>query len=136
MFLLPSINLKLRPKILDMRPGTRVVSNSFDMGDWRPEQTVEALGECTSYCRAHLWIVPAKVEGTWKLPEGDLRLEQTYQTLLGTFRIGTSTMNITDGKVIGDTLSFVAGDTRYTGRVNGNAIEGISQTASPWRATR
>jgi SAM-dependent methyltransferase len=136
MFLLPSINLKLRPKILEMRPGTRVVSNSFDMGDWRPEQTVEALGECTSYCRAHLWIVPAKVEGTWKLPEGDLRLEQTYQTLLGTLRSGNSTMNITDGKVIGDTLSFVAGDTRYTGRVNGNAIEGISQTASPWRATR
>ena len=84
MFLLPSINLKLRPKILDMRPGTRVVSNSFDMGDWRPEQTVEAQDDCTSYCRAHLWIVPAKVEGTWKLPDGDLRLEQTYQTLLGT----------------------------------------------------
>jgi SAM-dependent methyltransferase len=136
MFLLPSINLKLRPTILEMRPGTRVVSNSFDMGDWRPEQTVEALGECTSYCRAHLWIVPAKVEGTWKLPEGDLRLEQTYQTLLGTFRMGNSTMNITDGKVIGNSLSFVAGDTRYIGRVNGNAIEGISQTSSPWRATR
>ncbi|MPZ38409.1 MAG: methyltransferase domain-containing protein [Rhizobiales bacterium] len=126
MFLLPSINLKLRPKILEMRPGTRVVSNSFDMGDWRPEQTVEAPGECTSYCRAHLWIVPAKVEGTWKLPEGDMRLEQTYQTLHGTLRSGNSTMNITDGKVIGETVSFIAGDTRYTGRVNGNAIEGLS----------
>jgi len=136
MFLLPSINLKLRPKILEMRPGTRVVSNSFDMGDWRPEQTVEALGECTNYCRAHLWIVPAKVEGTWKLPTGDLRLEQTYQTLLGTLRTGNSMMNITDGKVIGDTISFVAGDTRYTGRVSGNAIEGISQTSTTWRATR
>jgi SAM-dependent methyltransferase len=136
MFLLPSINLKLRPKILDMRPGTRVVSNSFDMGDWRPEQTVETHGECTSYCRAHLWIVPAKIEGTWKLPDGDLRLEQAYQTLLGTFRSGNTTMNITDGKVIGETISFVAGDTRYTGRVSGNAIEGISQTSTGWRATR
>jgi SAM-dependent methyltransferase len=136
MFLLPSINLKLRPKILEMKAGTRVVSNSFDMGDWRPEQTVEAQGECTSYCRAHLWIVPAKVEGTWKLPDGDLRLEQTYQTLLGTFRTGASTLNIVDGKVIGDTISFVAGDTRYIGRVNGNAIEGISQTSTGWRATR
>jgi SAM-dependent methyltransferase len=136
MFLLPSINLKLRPKILEMKAGTRVVSNSFDMGDWRPEQTVEAQGECTSYCRAHLWIVPAKVEGTWKLPDGDLRLEQTYQTLLGTFRTGASTLNIVDGKVIGDTISFVAGDTRYIGRVNGNAIEGITQTSTGWRATR
>lgn len=136
MFLLPSINLKLRPKILEMKPGTRVVSNSFDMGDWRPEKTVEAIGECTNYCRAHLWIVPAKVEGTWKLPEGDLRLEQTYQTLLGTLRTGNSTFNLVDGKVIGDTLSFVAGDTRYIGRVNGNAIEGISRTSTTWRATR
>ena len=136
MFLLPSINLKLRTKILDMRPGTRVVSNSFDMGDWRPEQTVEAQGECTSYCRAHLWIVPAKVEGTWKLPIGDLRLEQTYQTLYGTLRSGNSTMNIVDAKVIGETISFVAGDTRYIGRVNGNTIEGVSQTSTGWRATR
>jgi len=136
MFLLPSINVKLRPKILAMRPGTRVVSNSFDMGDWRPEQTVEAQDECTSYCRAHLWIVPAKVEGTWKLPNGELRLEQTYQTLLGTLRSGNSTMNIVDGKVIGETISFVAGDTRYLGRVNGNAIEGISQTSMGWHATR
>ena len=136
MFLLPSINIKLRPKILDMRPGTRVVSNSFDMGDWRPEQTVEAQGECTSYCRAHLWIVPAKVEGSWKLPIGDLRLEQTYQTLYGTLRSGNSTMNIVDAKVIGETISFVAGDTRYIGRVNGNTIEGVSQTSTGWRATR
>jgi SAM-dependent methyltransferase len=136
MFLLPSINLKLRPKILEMKPGTRIVSNSFDMGDWRPERTVEAQGECTSYCRAHLWIVPAKVEGTWKLPDGDLRLEQTYQTLLGTFRSGASTLNIVDGKVIGDTISFVAGDTRYIGRVNGNTIEGITQTSTGWSAKR
>jgi len=72
------------------------------------------------------------------LPPEDLRDPGWFSadTLLGTFRIGNSTMNITDGKVIGDTLSFVAGDTRYTGRVNGNVIDGISQTASPWRATR
>jgi hypothetical protein len=136
MFLLPSINIKLRPKILDMRPGTRVVSNSFDMGDWRPEQTIETHDECTSYCRAHLWIVPAKVEGTWKLPNGDLRLEQTYQMLHGSLRSGNSTMEITDGKVIGSTISFVAGDSRYVGRVNGKTIEGISQTSVGWRASR
>src|SRR5262245_40730060 len=70
LFLLPDINLRLRPKILDLRPGTRVVSNSFDMGDWTPDQTIQAGPECTSWCRAHLWIVPAKVQGTWKLPDG------------------------------------------------------------------
>lgn len=136
MFLLPSINLKLRPKILDLQPGTRVVSNSFDMGDWKPEQTVEAREDCTSYCRAMLWIVPAKVEGTWKLPNGELRLEQTYQMLFGTLRSGNSSMNISDAKVIGDMISFVAGDTRYLGRVRGNTIEGVSQTSTAWQAKR
>jgi Methyltransferase domain len=136
LFLLPSINLKLRPKILEMRPGIRVVSNSFDMGDWRPDTTVEAIGECINYCRAHLWIVPAKVEGTWKLPNGDLKLEQTYQAIYGSLRIGNSTMSIANGKVIGDMITFVAGDSRYTGRVNGNAIEGFSQSSTGWKATR
>src|SRR5262244_1906615 len=72
MFLLPSINLKLRPRILDLKPGTRIVSNTFDMDKWEPDETAEispAEG-CTSYCKAHLWIVPAKIAGTWKLPDG------------------------------------------------------------------
>ena len=67
MFLLSSLNLKLRPILLDMKPGTRVVSNTFNMGDWEADQIVEAKGECTSYCRAFLWIIPAKVEGTWQM---------------------------------------------------------------------
>ena len=65
-------------------PGTRIVSNSFDMGDWTPDQTIQAGPECTSWCRAHLWIVPAKVQGTWKLPDGgELTLEQKYQVITG-----------------------------------------------------
>src|SRR5262245_47409432 len=62
LFLLPELNVKLRPTILDMKPGTRVVSNSFDMGDWKPEQTVSAPRKCSDFCYAFLWIVPAKVE--------------------------------------------------------------------------
>jgi hypothetical protein len=137
LFLLPDINLRLRPKILDLKPGTRVVSNSFDMGDWTPDQTIQAGPECTSWCRAHLWIVPAKVQGTWKLTDGgELTLEQKYQTITGTLRQGPSNMTISGGKVIGDQITFTAGTAQYTGRVNGNAIEGIAQTASGWRANR
>jgi hypothetical protein len=137
LFLLPDINLRLRPKILDLRPGTRIVSNSFDMGDWTPDQTIQAGGECTSWCRAHLWIVPAKVQGTWKLPDGgELTLEQRYQVVTGTLRMGNSNMNISTGKVIGDQITFTAGTMQYTGRVNCNTIEGIAQTSSGWRATR
>jgi hypothetical protein len=137
LFLLPDINLRLRPKILDLRPGTRVVSNSFDMGDWTPDQTIQAGSECTSWCRAHLWIVPAKVSGTWKLPDGgELTLEQKYQMITGRLRSGPSSMNISVGKVIGDQISFTAGSMHYTGRVTDNAIEGIAQTSTTFHATR
>ena len=113
------------------------MSNSFDMGDWTPDQTIQAGAECTSWCRAHLWIVPAKVQGTWKLPDGgELTLEQRYQAITGTLRIGNSNMNISTGKVIGDQITFTAGTMQYTGRVNGNTIEGIAQTSTGWRATR
>lgn len=136
LFLLPSINVRLRPKILDLRPGTRVVSNSFEMGDWRPDRTDVVVEDCRTYCRAHFWIVPAKVEGLWKLPNGDLRLHQTYQWFDGTMREGTSNMAISDGKITGNEISFVAGEKRYTGRVNGNAIEGVAQSSTAWHATR
>ena len=137
LFLLPDINLRLRPKILDMKPGTRIVSNTFDMGDWTPDEVATAVDGCTSYCKANFWIVPAKVEGTWKMPDGsELTLEQKYQIVTGSLRSGASNMNITTGKVIGDQITFTAGTQQYTGRVSGNTIEGIAQTSAGWRATR
>jgi hypothetical protein len=121
MFLLPSINAKLRPKILDMKPGTRVVSNSFDMGEWKPDQT-ESVEGCSNWCTAHLWIVPAKVNGTWKLPQGELAIKQTFQMITGTLKNGATSTPI-NGKLNGDQISFSAGKTQYTGRVNGNSME-------------
>ncbi len=67
MFLLPSINMKLRPKILDLSPGTRIVTNSFTMEDWQADQSETVTDDCSNWCTAHLWIVPAKVEGTWQI---------------------------------------------------------------------
>ncbi|MGE3576871.1 MAG: cyclopropane-fatty-acyl-phospholipid synthase family protein, partial [Vicinamibacterales bacterium] len=84
MFLLPSINMRLRPKILDLKPGTRIVSNTFDMEDWEADETQNAGGDCTSWCTALLWIVPAKVQGTWQTPQGELVLTQTFQKVSGT----------------------------------------------------
>src|SRR5499425_3217312 len=119
MFLLPSINMKLRPKILDLKPGTRIVSNTFDMGEWKPDETAKVSG-CESWCTAHLWIVPAKVGGTWKLPQGELSLKQTFQMISGTLKNGNVITPIS-GKLNGDEISFTAGGAQYTGRVNGNA---------------
>jgi hypothetical protein len=141
MFLLPDINLKLRPKILNLKPGTRIVSNTFTMGDWQADQTanVEEGETCKTYCTALLWIVPEKVEGTWRLPEGDLSLKQSFQVVSGTLKSGAKTIPITHGRMSGDQLSFTAGNGRYTGRVNGNTIRGTvksSKNTVPWSANR
>ena len=136
MFLLPSINMKLRPKILDLKPGTRIVSNSFDMEDWKADETATASG-CDHWCTAYLWIVPAKVGGTWKLPQGELSLKQTFQMVSGTLRNGNVTTPIS-GTLNGDQISFTAGAAQYTGRVNGNAIDGTVKGGNngTWSAQR
>ena len=120
MFLLPDINLKLRPKILDLKPGTRIVSNTFTMEDWTPDQTETVGGDCVSWCTAHLWIVPAKVQGTWDVPgRGTLTLNQTFQVVAGT--LGNA--QVSNGKLRGDEITFTAGGTTYTGKVDGNTMQ-------------
>ena len=136
MFLLPDINIRLRPKILNLKPGTRIVSNSFTMGDWNADETATVKEGCVSYCTAHLWIVPAKVEGTWQTPQGELTLKQTYQMLTGTLKSGNSSTAIANGKLNGDQITFSAGGIEYSGRVSGNAIEGLAKTSRNWKATR
>ncbi len=131
MFLLPQINMKLRPRLLDLRPGTRIVSNTFAMEDWEADETDMVLGDCENYCSAFLWIVPAKVEGTWRLPQGELTLHQKFQMLSGTLRNGSSETLISEGRVRGDQITFAAGGIHYTGRVNGNAIEGMAAGRQP-----
>jgi len=133
MFLLPSINVKLRPKILDLKPGTRIVSNSFDMEDWKADQT-ETVPGCNNWCTAMLWIVPAKVQGTWKLANGELTLKQTFQMISGTLKAGSKNSQVT-GKLNGDQITFSAGGTQYTGRVSGNSMEGTAG-GNKWSATR
>ncbi len=137
MFLLPSINMKLRPKILDLKPGTRIVSNSFDMEDWTADETAEVSENCESWCRAMMWIVPAKVGGTWRVPAGDLSITQTFQMISGTLA-GNGGSTPISGKLRGNEVTFTAGTAQYTGRVNGNSMEGtISGGGSgSWKATK
>jgi hypothetical protein len=123
MFLLSSINLQLRPKILDLKPGTRIVSNTFRMGDgddeWLPDEEIK-VGNCSNWCTALLWIVPAKVQGTWQTPQGNLTLTQKFQNVSGTLGAGP----VTNGKLRGDEFTFSAGGAQYTARVNGSRIQG------------
>ena len=135
MFLLPSINVKLRPKILDLKPGTRIVSNSFDMAEWKPDETHQVQG-CTSWCTAHLWIVPAKVGGTWKMGDAELTLKQTFQMLSGTVKRGNVIAPITNGKMHGDHITFTAGEAQYSGMVKANTLEGTTKSGAKWSATK
>jgi Methyltransferase domain len=138
LFLMPQLNLRLRPTLLNMKPGTRVVSNTFDMGDWEPDERV-TLPDCQSHCNALFWIVPAKVQGTWQMANGELTLQQQYQTLTGTLKVGSASGTIRDSKMIGDQITFSVGGTQYMGRVNDNTIDGIAKSPSretKWQATR
>jgi len=122
MFLLPDINLKLRPKILGLKPGTRIVSNTFTMGDWKADETNTVDNGCnTSWCTALLWIVPAKVAGSYKIPQGELTLKQEFQMLSGTLRDGDKTV-VVQGRVRGEAISFTAGGKEYKGKLNGKAL--------------
>src|SRR5688572_8036882 len=131
MFLLPSINMKLRPTILNMRPGTRIVSNTFTMEDWEPDQS-ETVTDCSSWCTAHLWIVPAKAAGTWQMPQGTLTLDQQFQMLTGT--LGSTA--ISGGRLRGDAITFTVGNTVYNGRVEGNTIRGTMSGGGSFTATK
>ena len=126
LFLLPNINIKLRPSLLDLKPGTRIVSNTFDMGDWKPD--AEATSDaCTSWCKAMLWVVPAKVAGSWRLGDQTLTLTQQYQMVSGS--LGSTA--ISNGKLNADAITFTAGGRTYAGRVNGDRM-----TGSGWEATK
>jgi precorrin-6B methylase 2 len=125
MFLLPSINLKLRPKILDLKPGTRVVSNTFTMEDWQADETATVTEGCSSsWCTALFWVVPAKVAGTWNTPNGALTLTQNFQMLSGT--LGTQAIQ---GRLRGNEITFTAGNAKYSGTVEGNSMKITSPTA-------
>ena len=134
LFLLPDNLKRLRQKLLDLKPGTRIVANTFGIEGWTPDETKTYEDGCTSWCTIMLWIVPARVAGTWRLPQGELNLTQDAQMVSGTL----STTAV-EGRVRGDQITFTSGGAQYTGRVNGNTIEGTIKTADgerQWTAAR
>jgi SAM-dependent methyltransferase len=139
LFLLDDINRKLRPALLSLKPGTRVLSNTFRMGDWEPDASDWYPPGCYNWCGLYLWIVPARVEGAWTTTEGELALAQKYQRVTGVFRGGAPERAISGGRLNGDEIRFTSGGAEYRGRVNGNFIEGTvagSGGVRPWKAAR
>jgi SAM-dependent methyltransferase len=137
LFLLPHNLTKLTPKFLALKPGTRIVGNTFAPEGWTADETETIAGDCVSWCTSLLWIVPARVEGTWKLPQGELALKQEFQLVSGTLTSsGTSTP--VNGRLRGDLISFTVGDTEYAGRVVGDSMGGTIKSGATngnWSAT-
>jgi len=151
MFLLPEINLKLRPQLLELKPGTRIVSNTFTMGEWKPDKKITIDGyegndyeemyeeNWNNWTTALMWIVPAKVEGKWKFGKGEISIRQEFQMINGKYKSGNKTVEIKDGKLNGNEITFGLDGKIYTGHVNGDkTMEGTSTsgtTKKEWVAT-
>lgn len=141
MFLLPEINLKLRPRLLDLKPGTRIVSNTFTMGEWEADQEVTTEENWNSWNTAYLWIIPAKVAGGWKLGNGDLELTQEFQFVRGALNSGGKSLTVTDGRLNGNTITFTVNNEKYSGTVDEKLMKGTMTNSSTgsksdWIATR
>jgi|SoiMethySBSTD1v2_1073268.scaffolds.fasta_scaffold42852_4 SAM-dependent methyltransferase len=139
LFLIPSNLEKLAPKFLALKPGTRIVSNTYEIGGgWEPDET-DRLKLCASWCVAHLYIVPAKVAGTWRLPSGDLTLTQEFQWFTGTYEMAGIRLQVEDGSVRGNDIRFTVNGVEYAGRVSGDAMEGVAKgraATTQWTARR
>jgi SAM-dependent methyltransferase len=148
LYLLPEVNLKLRPRLLDLKPGTRIVAHQFGMGDWQPDSSRKALGDRDPQGPAtvYFWVVPAKAAGAWRWQEGSNRMElaikQTFQKIQPTLKTGNVTERVEAPELVGDHIFFVAvrkaGPYDYEGRVSGNTISGTVKgpdgSVSPWKA--
>ena len=150
MYLLPELNLRLRPRLLTLKPGTRIISNTFDMDDWDADdqRTVEYNEEENldnswnneiRSSNAFLWIVPANVEGIWISEEGELRFKQHFQQILGTFSTKTENFEIRAGRVRGNEISFEFDDKIFNGMITGQQISGnmtIDNITRKWTAIK
>ncbi|HSW25198.1 MAG TPA: class I SAM-dependent methyltransferase [Burkholderiaceae bacterium] len=140
MYLLPEVNLQLRPKLLALRAGTRIVSHDWDMGDWQPDRTVvvdapdKPVG-LEKKSRVHLWVVPAPLGGAWCAAGHALRLEQTYQELRGEWTHGASAPTAIESRVQGRVVQLVRPDGRARLALHDAQLR-VEAASGAWSALR
>jgi SAM-dependent methyltransferase len=135
LFLLPHNLDKLKDKFLALPPGSRIVLNTYEITGWEPDEETTLVGDCTSWCRVILHYVPARVAGTWRTPDGEMRLTQEFQMVTGELTRGTTKVAV-QGRLKGDELALTIDGASYTGRANGDRISGSGPNKQVWTATR
>jgi SAM-dependent methyltransferase len=139
LFLLPQNLERLRDKFLALRPGTRIVLNTYGVPGWEPDETDTISGDCSNWCTSILLIVPAQVAGTWQLPFGRLTLNQQAQMLSGALSSVDGSATLENARMRGDEITFTAAGVKYTGRVSGDSMQGSSSSndhRQNWTAVR
>jgi SAM-dependent methyltransferase len=136
LFLLPENLDKLKDKFLALKPGSRIVLNTYKIPGWEPDVTEVITGDCQSWCTSMLHFVPAQVAGVWKLSSGQLTLAQSFQMLSGELVAGAAKTPIADARMRGDEITFSAAGVTYTGRVSGKSMSGKRSDGQTWTATR
>jgi SAM-dependent methyltransferase len=136
LFLLPENLDKLKDKFLALKPGTRIVLNTYRISGWEPDVTETITGDCSSWCTSMLHFVPAQVAGVWKLAAGQLKLSQHFQMLSGELVAGAASTPIAGARMLGDEITFSVGNIKYTGRVSGNRMTGKRSDGQSWTAMR
>jgi len=137
LFLLPDNLRKLEAKFRALKSGTRIVSNTYEISGWYAEESGRTT-PCPSWCVAILYVVPEKVAGAWRLPDGELTLRQDMQLVSGSFDLDGISVPVENGWLRGNEISFKLNDVAYSGRVNGNTMEGIAKgrATRAWSAVR
>lgn len=137
LFLLSENLNKLAPKFLALKPGTRIVVNTFRMHGWEPVYS-ETVEQCSNWCTVHLYIVPANAGGTWTLGGGALKLNQSFQAFNGVLSQGGNEATVLQGQLQGNEISFTVAGARYKGSVNGERMTGEieGKPGAKWTATK
>jgi SAM-dependent methyltransferase len=137
LFLLPANLSRLADRFLTLKPGSRIVANTFGIASWNPDEIVRMEDGCYTWCSAMLYVVPAKVAGQWTLGGQRLELEQSYQEVSGkVLQAGGAGQAISEGRLRGEQIRFTLGTTRYEGRVSGDTMQGTLPDGSAWTARR
>jgi SAM-dependent methyltransferase len=139
LFLVPENLRRLLPKFLELQPGTRIVSNTYEMPGWPATQSATVREDCRAFCIVFYYVVPAKVEGVWKMPDGELALDQEFQRVSGSYDFNGITLPVENGQLDGAEIHFTINRVEYRGVVDGDSMQGTAQGRSrsfEWRATR